>query len=79
MCVCAEMAGKVFANLQENRQEHIPIPENGMAEFPVSGGSLSVWVPEDTVRQIAAELKIREGFISSGHKVNWGTLPAWDR
>lgn len=64
MCVGAEIAGKVFANLQENRQEHIPIPEDGMMEFPVSGSSLSVWVPENTVRQIAAELKIHEGSIS---------------
>ena len=39
-----------------SRSERILIPENGTAEFPVSGGSVAVWVPEATAEQIRLEL-----------------------
>ncbi|MCI9472709.1 MAG: hypothetical protein HFF31_01740, partial [Flavonifractor sp.] len=56
MCVGAGLAGTVFVELLGSRSERILIPENGTAEFPVSGGSVAVWVPEATAEQIRLEL-----------------------
>lgn len=44
MCVGAGMAGEIFVDLLGNRKEQILIQENSVADFPVSGGSVSVWV-----------------------------------
>ena len=57
MCLGAGMAGATFVDLLGNRRERILIPDNGVADFPVSGGSVSVWVPESTAHRIAAELE----------------------
>lgn len=57
MCVGAEMDGETFVDLLEGREERIRIPENGVADFPVSGGSVAVWVPEDTAERIAQALR----------------------
>ena len=56
MCVGAGMAGTVFVDLLRGRAERILIPENGTADFPVSGGSVAVWIPEDTAERINLEL-----------------------
>ncbi len=52
LCVGAGMAGTVFVDLLGGRQERILIPEKGTAEFPVTGGSAAVWVPEDIAGRI---------------------------
>ncbi len=57
MCVGAGMAGVVFVDVLGGRDERITMPENGTADFPTSGGSVSVWVPEDMARRIAGELE----------------------
>lgn len=38
-------AGKTFKDMIGNREGEITINENGWADFPCSGGSVSVWVP----------------------------------
>ena len=57
MCVGAGMAGTVFVDLLGGRQERVLIPENGTTDFPVTGGSVAVWVPEDMAGRIAREEK----------------------
>lgn len=61
MCVGAGMAGTVFVDLLGGREERILIPENGMADFPVGGGSVAVWLPEDAARRIDREEKVLPG------------------
>ena len=51
MCVGAGMAGVVFVDVLGGRDEQITMPENGTADFPTGGGSVSVWVPEDYQEQ----------------------------
>ena len=53
MCTGAGMAGEIFVDLLGNRKERIQIPENGVADFPVSGGSVAVWIPERMAQRIA--------------------------
>ena len=53
MCAGAGMAGEIFVDLLGNRKERIQIPENGVADFPVSGGSVAVWIPERMAQRIA--------------------------
>ena len=57
MCVGAGMAGTVFVDLLGGREERILIPENGTAEFPVSGGCAAVWIPENMAQRIRLELE----------------------
>ena len=47
------MAGEIIVDLLGNRKERIQIPENGVADFPVSGGSVAVWIPERMAQRIA--------------------------
>ena len=39
--------GQVFVDLLGNRQDQVTIREDGWADFPVNGGSVSVWVPKE--------------------------------
>jgi len=40
-------AGEIWVDLTKNREDQIPIEEDGYATFPVNGGSVSVWtLPE---------------------------------
>ncbi|MGF7049533.1 alpha-amylase [Paenibacillus sp. DS2015] len=51
MLVGADRAGEVWIDLTNNRQDQIPIDDNGFATFPVNGGSVSVWaLPEVDVQ-----------------------------
>lgn len=51
MQVGAHRAGEVWLDLTNTRQERITIGEDGNAEFPVNGGSVSVWaLPEQDVK-----------------------------
>ncbi|WP_068776636.1 alpha-amylase [Paenibacillus sp. FJAT-26967] len=43
MCVGENRAGEQWTDLTGNRQEQITIGEDGFADFPVNGGSVSVW------------------------------------
>lgn len=52
MCVGAGMEGEVFVDLLGGRKERIRIPENGMADFPVNGGSVAVWIPAGMAERI---------------------------
>ena len=38
--------GQVFVDILCNRPEEVVIREDGWADFPVNGGSVSVWVPK---------------------------------
>ena len=60
MCVGAGMAETIFVDLLGGREEQILIPENGMADFPVNGGSVSVWLPQDMARLISLALHRRQ-------------------
>lgn len=51
MCVGAQFAHAVFVDLLGNRVEEIVIGDNGCAEFPVNGGSVSVWVLRSSLSQ----------------------------
>lgn len=57
MCVGAAFAGQSFADCLGGRTETVTIGENGMAVFPVNGGGVAVWVPEQTAARIAGESK----------------------
>ncbi|QJC53970.1 alpha-amylase [Paenibacillus albicereus] len=47
MFVGEERAGEVWVDLTNTREERVVIGEDGFAEFPVKGGSVSVWaLPE---------------------------------
>lgn len=46
MSVGANLAGAVFTDALQNRSERITISEDGLAEFFVNGGSISVWTME---------------------------------
>ena len=46
MCVGAKFAGRTFGDLLGKRGEKVTIGPDGCADFPVSGGSVSVWAPE---------------------------------
>ena len=52
MCVGAEMAGLTFVDLLGNRPERLLLDEEGGAVFPVNGGSVSVWVSEEGVKNL---------------------------
>ena len=56
MCVGAGMSGAVFVDVLGGRDEGVLIPENGTADFPVGGGSVAVWVPEDVAQRIERDL-----------------------
>ncbi len=43
MCLGAEHAGETFVDLMGRRPERLTLDETGSAEFPVDGGSVSVW------------------------------------
>lgn len=45
MCVGAQHAGETFVDIIGGRTERLVLDETGSAEFPVNGGSVSVWVP----------------------------------
>ncbi|WP_054956845.1 alpha-amylase [Paenibacillus dakarensis] len=47
MNVGAERAGQVWVDLTNTREDKITIGEDGFAEFPVNGGSVSVWAQPD--------------------------------
>lgn len=38
--------GQVFTDALENRREKVTIGPDGWGEFPVSGRSVSVWIPK---------------------------------
>ena len=62
MCVGAGMAGTIFVDLLRGRNERVQIPENGTTDFPVSGGSVAVWIPENMAERIELELKPEASF-----------------
>ena len=43
MFVGEDRAGEEWVDLTNNRQDKITIADDGFAEFPVTGGSVSVW------------------------------------
>ncbi len=45
MCLGAEHAGETFTDILGKRPERLTLDETGCAEFPVDGGSVSVWAP----------------------------------
>lgn len=47
MAVGEERAGQTWVDLTGNRQDRITIGDDGFAEFPVNGGSVSVWAEPD--------------------------------
>ena len=46
MCLGAEHAGETFVDLMGRRPERVTLDETGSAEFPVDGGSVSVWAAD---------------------------------
>ncbi len=47
MYVGQHHAGKTFVDYLNNKEDRITINENGLAVFPVHGGSVSVYIPEE--------------------------------
>lgn len=46
MCMGTSFSGVRFVDLLENCREEVAIGEDGRGDFPVNGGSVSVWVPQ---------------------------------
>ena len=46
MCTGAQHAGETFVDILGGRPERLTLDETGSAEFPVTGGRVSVWVAE---------------------------------
>lgn len=57
MCVGAKQNGKVFVDVLESRKEEITIPENGVAQFPVNGGSVAIYMEKSLAEKIRNEAK----------------------
>ncbi|WP_046227517.1 alpha-amylase [Paenibacillus dauci] len=56
MFVGEERAGEIWIDLTRNRQHHVQIEEDGWANFPVNGGSVSVWtLPENDLTEDQVE------------------------
>ena len=54
MCLGTDHAGERFWDCTGNCPGRLVLDETGSAEFPVNGGKVSVWVPEDPVPPIPA-------------------------
>lgn len=54
MCVGAWFAGQTFVDCLGNRKEPVVISPVGTADFPVNGGSVSVYVPAETAESMRA-------------------------
>lgn len=50
MCMGIDFAGKVCVDLLGNHPGTVTLDDSGCGNFPVSGGSVSVWVPKDPTR-----------------------------
>ena len=50
MCMGIGFAGKVCVDLLGNHPGTVTLDDSGCGNFPVSGGSVSVWVPADPTR-----------------------------
>ena len=47
MYVGSVFAGRLFLDFLGNRKEAVTVGADGFGEFPVNGGSVSVWIPVD--------------------------------
>ena len=45
MYVGSAFSGRLFLDFLGNRKEAVTVGSDGFGEFPVNGGSVSVWVP----------------------------------